>query len=202
MCLWRRKSTLLGTPQVSFHGRWCIPLPVSSSTSPNWHLFPDNHLNNHSCKACTLNWDQRGAFFSSSEQQLAAYGWHHGLGLAVDVIQVIMFQWHLIAYVYKKDLTQRNTITKQGYLLFFIRLSFDWNTPLFFSFLFFPSFTVTHRDGKFRAELSKLTMIARTKHDELWLASMQMINWMCSCEMKEERNRTIAFLSPCRNFFD
>ncbi|XP_076134829.1 myeloid-derived growth factor [Alosa pseudoharengus] len=27
--------------------------------------------------------------------------------------------------------------------------------------------SVTHREGKFRAELSKLTMIARTKHDEL-----------------------------------
>ncbi|KPP60990.1 UPF0556 protein C19orf10-like [Scleropages formosus] len=27
--------------------------------------------------------------------------------------------------------------------------------------------TVTHKDGKFRAELSKLTIIARTRHDEL-----------------------------------
>ncbi|KAL2089830.1 hypothetical protein ACEWY4_014518 [Coilia grayii] len=27
--------------------------------------------------------------------------------------------------------------------------------------------SVTHREGKFRAELSKLTMIARAKHDEL-----------------------------------
>ncbi|KAG7487955.1 hypothetical protein MATL_G00029020 [Megalops atlanticus] len=27
--------------------------------------------------------------------------------------------------------------------------------------------TVTHKDGKFRAELSKLTIIGRTRHDEL-----------------------------------
>lgn len=31
---------------------------------------------------------------------------------------------------------------------------------------------VTHKDGKFRAELSKLTIIGRTRHDEFWLVEL------------------------------
>lgn len=43
---------------------------------------------------------------------------------------------------------------------------------LLFILYLFSLFLVSHREGKFRFELSKLMIVAKTPHDELWL-------WRC-----------------------
>ena len=57
----------------------------------------------------------------------------------------------------------RISVTSVPMNMFELLKNMIWSI-VFFSFFSSP---VTHTDGKFRAELSKLTMIGRTKHDEL-----------------------------------